>query len=74
MFNPEFVNPEFDEDISFEGNDESFSTPTKIEETTFTTPEEEMPSTSGRQHLELTRQKLNDFYTHLGVNNDPNRG
>ena len=61
MFNPEFVNYE---DISMVernyDNDDRFSTPTKIDETTFTTPEQEMPSRSGRQRLELKRQKLND--------------
>ena len=32
-----------------------------------------MPSTSGLQRVEVTRQKISDLYRHLGVpNNDPN--
>ena len=47
--------------------------PPTEEETIFTTPLSDIPSTSSMQSVELKRQKISDLYRHLGVlGNDPN--
>ena len=42
------------------------------QETPFTTPSAEIPSTSSAQSQELKRQKIQSLYRHLGVSVDPN--
>ena len=42
------------------------------QETSFTIPSAEIPSTSSAQSQELKRQKIQSLYRHLGVSVDPN--